>query len=215
MAEVDIFIEDFGNGIEKQDELTQPMSTPKKILQFTEETSIIGEPSVSKRKPIGLTQPYFRPRSNLKPKKKKGPFRTMVFRTNLQLLISISIQSITEFGERETKLLAALTSIWKILSSIDHHTFILSWQYKVEDILRPLRTSDFMSKLLTRVINDRYIELLQIGWFTADTKIRFRLGHNQTVASLLEDHNLIYILVNYEAELTKDKIQSTETAIAV
>ena len=71
MAEVDTFIEDFGNGIKKQDELTQPMSTPKKILQFTEETSIIGEPSVSKRKPIGLTQPYFRPRSNLEPTSEK------------------------------------------------------------------------------------------------------------------------------------------------
>ena len=41
------------------------------------------------------------------------------------------------------------------------------------------------------------------------------MGHNHTIVSLLEDSNLIYILDNYEAELTKDKIQSTETAIAV
>jgi len=54
-----------------------------------------------------------------------------------------------------------------------------------------------------------------MGWFTVDRKIRFRLGHNQTISSLLEYLNLIYILDNYEAELTKDKIQSTETAIAV
>ena len=54
-----------------------------------------------------------------------------------------------------------------------------------------------------------------MGWFTVDRKIRFRLGHNQTISSLLEDLNLIYILDNYEAELTNDKIQSTETAIAV
>ena len=54
-----------------------------------------------------------------------------------------------------------------------------------------------------------------MGWFTADTKIRFRLGHNQTIASLLEDPNLIFILDNYDAALTKYKIQSTETAIAV
>ena len=66
-----------------------------------------------------------------------------------------------------------------------------------------------------KAINDRYIDLLQMGWFTADTKIRFRLGHNQTIVSLLEDPNLIYILDKYEAELTKDKIKSTETEIVV
>ena len=54
-----------------------------------------------------------------------------------------------------------------------------------------------------------------MGWFTVNTKIRFRLGHNQTIASLLEDSNLVYILDNYEADLTKDKIQSTETTIIV
>ena len=64
-------------------------------------------------------------------------------------------------------------------------------------------------------INNRYIALLQMGWFTVDTKIRFRLGHNQIIASLLEDPNLVYILDNYEADLTKDKIQSTETTITV
>ena len=52
-----------------------------------------------------------------------------------------------------------------------------------------------------------------MGRFIADTKIRFRLGHNQTTASLLEDPNLSYILDNYEANLTENKIQSTETAI--
>ena len=41
------------------------------------------------------------------------------------------------------------------------------------------------------------------------------MGHNQTIASLLEDPNHIYILDNYEAKLTKEKIQSTETAITV
>ena len=82
--------------------------------------------------------------------------------------------------------------------------------------MRPLRAVDFTSKPpQKKALNDRYIQMLQMGWFTADTKICFRLGHNQTIASLLEDPNLIYILDNYEAELTKDKIQSTETAIAV
>ena len=86
----------------------------------------------------------------------------MVFKTNVQLSILISIQNVSEFGETEKKLLATLTSIWKTLTSIDQHTVILSWQPKVEDILRPLRTSDFMSKSLKKDINDRYNELLQM-----------------------------------------------------
>ena len=45
-----------------------------------------------------------------------------------------------------------------------------------------------------------------MGWFTVDTTIRFRLGHNQPIASMLEDPNLDYILDNYETNLTKDKI---------
>ena len=116
-----------------------------KTLRFTEASSILKEPSVSKRKPIGFTQPYFRPRSNLKPKKKKGLFRTMVFKTYLQLSIPISIQNVTEFGETEDKLLVALTSIWKTLASIDQHTVILSWYPKIEDTLRSLRAVDFPS----------------------------------------------------------------------
>ena len=147
MEEVNIVIEDFGNEIEKQEELTQPISTPKKS-RFTEESSILKELSVSKRKPINLKQPYFRPRFNFKPKKKKGIFRTMVFKTYLQLSILIFIQNLTDFGETETKLLATLTSIWKSLSSIDQHTVIFSWHPKVEDSLRPLKTSDSMSNPL-------------------------------------------------------------------
>ena len=64
-------------------------------------------------------------------------------------------------------------------------------------------------------VNDHYIELLQIGWFTADTKIGFRLGYNQPIASMLEDHNFSYILDNYKADLTKHKIQSIDTATAI
>ena len=54
-----------------------------------------------------------------------------------------------------------------------------------------------------------------MGWFTTDTKIRFQLGHNQTISSLLGDPNLRYVLNNYEADFTKYKTQSTETVIAV
>ena len=141
----DTVMEEADTAMEDSDEFTSSMSTPKKTLRFTEANSILKEPSVSKWKLIGFTQPYFRPRSNLKPKKKKGPFRTIVFKTYLQLSIPISIPNVTEFRETEENLLIALTSIWKTLASIDHHRVILSWHRKVEDILRPLRATDFMS----------------------------------------------------------------------
>ena len=64
-------------------------------------------------------------------------------------------------------------------------------------------------------VNDHYIELLQIGWFTEDTKIGFRLGYNQPITPMLEDSNLSYILDNYKADLTRHKIQSTDTATAI
>ena len=72
-----------------------------------------------------------------------------------------------------------------------------------------------MKTLTKKAVNDKYIELLQMGWFATHTIIRFRLGHNLAVDAILEDPNLSYILDNYEADLTCDKIQSTETAIAV
>ena len=41
------------------------------------------------------------------------------------------------------------------------------------------------------------------------------MGRDISIDALLENHNLSYILDNYEADLIRDKIQSTETAIAV
>ena len=71
-------------------------------------------------------------------------------------------------------------------------------------------------KILTRkTINDKYTELLQMGWFATKTIIRFRLGHNLSIDAIVEDPNLSYIIDNYEAYLTLGKIQSTETAIAM
>ena len=54
-----------------------------------------------------------------------------------------------------------------------------------------------------------------MGWFTSNTTIRFRLGHNLSIESLLEDPNLGYSLEKFDTDLTRDKIQSTDTAIAV
>ena len=62
--------------------------------------------------------------------------------------------------------------------------------------------------------NDKYIELLQMEWFATNTIIRLRLGHNISIDTILEDPNLSNILNNDETDLTRDKIQNTETAIA-
>ena len=45
-----------------------------------------------------------------------------------------------------------------------------------------------------------------MGWFTSNTTIRFKLGHNLSIDAILEDPNLSYSLKNFEADLTRDKI---------
>ena len=67
----------------------------------------------------------------------------MVFKIYFLLSNLISLQNVSESGETETKFLAALTSIWKTVSFINQHAVIQLWHPKVEDILRPLQTSDF------------------------------------------------------------------------
>ena len=44
-----------------------------------------------------------------------------------------------------------------------------------------------------------------MGWFTSNTTIRFRLGHNLSIDVLLEDPNLGYSLEKFDADLTRDK----------
>ena len=71
-------------------------------------------------------------------------------------------------------------------------------------------------KILTKnAVNDKYIKLILIGWFARSTIIRFRLGYNLSIDAILEDPHFSYTLDNYEADLTREKIQSTETAITV
>ena len=54
-----------------------------------------------------------------------------------------------------------------------------------------------------------------MGWFDTNIIIRFRSGHNLSIDTILEDPNLSYILNKYEADLTRDKIQSIDKVIAV
>lgn len=41
------------------------------------------------------------------------------------------------------------------------------------------------------------------------------MGHNLFIDAILEEPNLSYIIDNYEVDLIRDKIQSTDTTIAV
>ena len=50
----------------------------------------------------------------------------MVFKLYLQLSLPILIQLVNEFGPKETKVLEALTVIWKILTAIDQYIVILA-----------------------------------------------------------------------------------------
>ena len=52
-----------------------------------------------------------------------------------------------------------------------------------------------------------------MGWFTSNTNIRFRLDHNLSIDAFLEDPNLSYSLEKFDADLIRDKIQSTDTVI--
>ena len=66
-----------------------------------------------------------------------------------------------------------------------------------------------------KAVADKYIELLQMGCFASNTTVRFRLGHNFSIDALLEDPNPSYSLKQFDTDITHDKIQSTDTVIAV
>ena len=61
-------MEEIGKVEDRHEKLTLPMSTPK-TLRFIEEESNLKSALVNKRKEIGSTHAFFRPRSNFKPKK--------------------------------------------------------------------------------------------------------------------------------------------------
>ena len=77
----------------------------------------------------------------------------------------------------------------------------------MQETLRPLKTMDCMKALTKKAVNDKYIELLQIGWFTSNTTIHFRLdnyfkwdglsqihGHDLSVDAILDGPNFSYNL---------------------
>ena len=123
----------------------------------------------------------------------------------MKLSVPISVQHVTKFGSIEVKLLEAVTSIWKTLSEINNKTLILVWYPKVENGLRPIRSVDLTKPLSKKTVKDTYIETLQMGWYSSNTTLCFRIDQNQHITSLLDDPNLIYLFDIHEVELIKKK----------
>ena len=136
------------------------MTTPKKDLTFAVEDSIL-KSSLNRFEPQGASQVYFRLRSNKN--LQKSIFKNIVFATYLKLSIPISIQQVIEFGSIEAKLLEVVTSIQKSLSKIDNKKVILAWHPKVENVLRPMKSVDLTKILSNKIVNDKYIQTLQMG----------------------------------------------------
>ena len=89
------------------------------------------------------------------------------------------IQQVSEFGSTEVKLLEVVTSIWKKISEIDNKTVILAWHPKVENVLRSMRSVDLTKLFSKKTVNNKYIGILQMGWYASNTTLRFRIGLNQ------------------------------------
>ena len=200
---------------DKEDLGSQNLLTSTKKLCFKEIENILKSPKHSRIKKSESSKSYFKPRSNVKRTKKRGIFRNMAFKSYLQLSLPITIQHVNTYSATETKTLEAIAAIWRVLTSIDSESVILAWYPKVGETLRPLKTMDCIKILTKNAVNDKYIKLILIGWFARSTIIRFRLGYNLSIDAILEDPHFSYTLDNYEANLTREKIQSTETAITV
>ena len=108
-----------------------------------------------------------------------------------------------------------ITEIWKAPVAVNRYNVILSCHLNLEDALKPLKLADCTKILTKKNVNDKYIELLQMGWFTFNTTIHFRLGQNVSIDAILEDPYFSYSLDNFEADLTRNNIQSTDIVIAV
>ena len=107
-----------------------------------------------------------------------------------------------------------VTKIWKILSELYTTTFILAWNPRLENTVRPLKNGDLAKPLTKKAINDKYIETVQMGWYTSNITIRFRIEHNHPINNILESPKIIYTLDQTEAELSKNKYNIPEQLIA-
>ena len=82
---------------------SQYLLTPHRKICFKEKGSILKASTHTRKKDSEVSQGYFKPRSNIKPKNKRGIFRKMTFKTYLKLSLPIAIQYVTGYGAIEKK----------------------------------------------------------------------------------------------------------------
>ena len=95
-------------------------------LRFTESRSILKSSKDHGRTKMEFSHVYFKSRSNVKPNNKRGIFHNMEFKTHLQLSLLIPIQYVNEYGATETKTLAAISLIWRVITFVDKKFVILA-----------------------------------------------------------------------------------------
>ena len=81
---------------EEEDFASHPLLVPTKKLYFQDKGSILKASRHTRKMDSTESQSYFKPRSNIKPKNKRGIFRKMAFKIYLQLSLPIAIQQVTE-----------------------------------------------------------------------------------------------------------------------
>ena len=121
----DTIMTDMDRETEEEDFASHPLLVPTKKLYFQDKGSILKASRHTRKMDSTESQSYFKPRSNIKPKNKRGIFRKMAFKIYLQLSLPIAIQQVTE-NEAIKKTLEALTEIWKVFVSVNRHNIILS-----------------------------------------------------------------------------------------
>ena len=99
----------------KEDLNSQTLLAPTKKLCLKNIGGILKSSKYSRRKEIESSQASFNSR-----------FRNMAFKTYLQVLLPITIQHTNEYEAMETKTLEVITTIWRVLTSIDSKSIILA-----------------------------------------------------------------------------------------
>lgn len=181
---------------DKEDLGSQTLLIPTKKLCFKEVERILKSPKHSRKKESKSSKSYFKPRSNVKPTKKRDVFGTMEYKIYLQLSLPIAIQQINEYEATETKTPEAITAIQRVLTSSDSRSIILAWQLKVEETIHPLKFMDCIKTLTKRpstISTSNYFRwgsLPQIQLFDSDQVIIYRQTLYQKIQPQLHSRQL-------------------------
>ena len=82
---------DMNRETEEEDFASHTFLAPTKTLCFKDKGSILKAFRHTRKTDSAQVQGYFKPRSNIKPKNKRGIFRKMAFKTYFQLSLPIAI----------------------------------------------------------------------------------------------------------------------------